>query len=388
MPMKSIAFSSTISGGVMIIQQREVKKYAWSSVVIGMFLLVILLGILFFYSPAFGQQVNLNTQVKPAIPTCGDAGHAVGWVPVTGFYCQAVSGTGGTVTAVTATLPLASSGSTTPNLTLNTGDGLNLYTSNYLRLNLGAGLSFDSSSPKKVYAPVMVGDSGAGGVAGLVPAPVAGDAAAGKFLSAYGDYRTPTGVSVTAVTATLPLSATPGSAPNLTLNAGAGLDLDGSNFLEVNIGPGLSFDSSSPKKVYAPVMVGDSGAGGVAGLAPAPGTGDAVAGKFLDAGGGYSVPPGTSGVAVRHARYTGSPASCSTSSAAGNKCHSTFTIPGGGYADTSYAVVCSLMSTSQYPFIISYAKAATTFDLYLTNGSSGEAQISYANEVDCIFQHD
>lgn len=37
--------------------------------------------------------------------------------------------------------------------------------------------------------PVMVGDSGAGGTAGLVPAPAAGDAAAGRFLSAAGTWQ-------------------------------------------------------------------------------------------------------------------------------------------------------------------------------------------------------
>ena len=78
--------------------------------------------------------------------------------------------------------------------------------------------------------PVMVGDSGSGGVAGLAPAPGPGDAAANKFLEASGIF--------TAV----------------------------------------------------PTMIGDSGAGGVAGLAPAPGAGDAAAGKFLSASGGYSNP--------------------------------------------------------------------------------------------------
>lgn len=37
-------------------------------------------------------------------------------------------------------------------------------------------------------------------------------------------------------------------------------------------------------------MVGDSGSGGTKGLAPAPGAGDAAAGKFLNAGGTYTVP--------------------------------------------------------------------------------------------------
>lgn len=39
----------------------------------------------------------------------------------------------------------------------------------------------------------MVGDSGAGGVHGLVPAPAAGDTAAGKFLKASGAWAVPAG---------------------------------------------------------------------------------------------------------------------------------------------------------------------------------------------------
>ena len=40
--------------------------------------------------------------------------------------------------------------------------------------------------------PVMEGDSGAGGLAGNVPKPAAGDAAAGKFLKADGTWAVPT----------------------------------------------------------------------------------------------------------------------------------------------------------------------------------------------------
>ena len=41
--------------------------------------------------------------------------------------------------------------------------------------------------------PVMVGDTGAGGTAGNVPAPAAGTAAAGKFLKADGTWAAPGG---------------------------------------------------------------------------------------------------------------------------------------------------------------------------------------------------
>jgi hypothetical protein len=44
-----------------------------------------------------------------------------------------------------------------------------------------------------------------------------------------------------------------------------------------------------------PAVIGDSGAGGTKGLVPAPGAGDAAAGKFLKADGTFAVPPGTGG---------------------------------------------------------------------------------------------
>ncbi len=138
----------------------------------------------------------------------------------------------GTVTAVTGTAPLTSTGGATP----------------------------------AIGCPNVVGDSGAGGTAGLVPAPAAGDTAAGKFLKADGTYQVPpnSGGTVTAVTGTAPLTSTGGATP----------------------------------AIGCPNVVGDSGAGGTAGLVPAPAAGDTAAGKFLKADGTYQVPPGTSSGAL------------------------------------------------------------------------------------------
>lgn len=47
---------------------------------------------------------------------------------------------------------------------------------------------------------VFIGDSGSGGAEGLVPAPAAGDAAAGKFLSADGSFQVPPGIGGGSVT--------------------------------------------------------------------------------------------------------------------------------------------------------------------------------------------
>lgn len=50
----------------------------------------------------------------------------------------------------------------------------------------------------------VVGDSGSGGTKGLVPAPSAGSAAAGKFLKADGTFAVPPGTGVTSVALTVP----------------------------------------------------------------------------------------------------------------------------------------------------------------------------------------
>jgi hypothetical protein len=49
----------------------------------------------------------------------------------------------------------------------------------------------DAGAPtcnESFYDPMMVGDTGTGGLAGNVPAPAAGDAAAGKLLGAGGSF--------------------------------------------------------------------------------------------------------------------------------------------------------------------------------------------------------
>lgn len=51
-------------------------------------------------------------------------------------------------------------------------------------------------------------------------------------------------------------------------------------------------------------VVGDSGSGGTKGLVPAPGAGDAAAGKFLGANGSFSVPAGTAAVAPTIQKFT------------------------------------------------------------------------------------
>jgi hypothetical protein len=58
-----------------------------------------------------------------------------------------------------------------------------------------------------------------------------------------------------------------------------------------------NYSHRTPTQVTAALdaMVGDSGAGGTKGLAPAPASGDAAAGKYLKADGTWAVPPGGGG---------------------------------------------------------------------------------------------
>lgn len=78
----------------------------------------------------------------------------------------------------------------------------------------------------------MVGDSGAGGTKGLVPAPAAGDAAAGKVLKADGTWTTVGAGTVTSVTFTgdgTVLSSTPSSAVTATGTLTAALNTQSAN---------------------------------------------------------------------------------------------------------------------------------------------------------------
>ena len=58
-------------------------------------------------------------------------------------------------------------------------------------------------------------------------------------------------------------------------------------------------DALTPTDISAsmPLMVGDSGAGGVSGAVPAPAAGNTAAGDFLRADGTWQIPPGTGGAA-------------------------------------------------------------------------------------------
>ena len=75
-----------------------------------------------------------------------------------------------------------------PDGTLSNGQALSSLPTGVLKSTTGTGvLSVASGSD----LPRMTGDAGTGGTAGAVPAPAAGDSAAGKFLRADGSWTAP-----------------------------------------------------------------------------------------------------------------------------------------------------------------------------------------------------
>lgn len=118
--------------------------------------------------------------------------------------------------------------------------------------------------------PSFIADSGSGGTKGLVPAPTAGQAAAGAFLKANALFEVP---------------------PTFVGDAGAGGSVGyvpapqaGDAVLQKFLSAGGTFQQ-------LPAMTGDAGAGGARGVVPAPAAGDGAAGKYLSAKGLWEIPP-------------------------------------------------------------------------------------------------
>jgi len=180
----------------------------------------------------------------------------------------------------------------------------------------------------------FVGDLGAGGTKGLVPAPAAGDAAAGYFLSANGEWKEPP-INTGPQGAAGPMGpqgppgldgedgpegamgppgppVADGDKGDITVSGGGNtwtIDADVVTYAKMqnittdgSILGTVSGDNSIISELNGTqvtalldVFTGDGGAGGVAGIVPAPGAGDAAAGKYLKADGTWTAPAGGPG---------------------------------------------------------------------------------------------
>lgn len=155
--------------------------------------------------------------------------------------------------------------------------------------------------PLEIVNPADVNDSsrifrGAGTRSSVYP-PTSASAVSEKITNITNISQT-TQATVAAPTTnpvTPPPAPTPGAIlletngiPNITQD-----ELNLASVAPVNLAP----DATGDVVISVPVMVGDSGSGGVSGLVPAPGAGSAAAGEFLKADGTYAIPPGTGGAA-------------------------------------------------------------------------------------------
>lgn len=99
--------------------------------------------------------------------------------------------------------------------------------------------------------------------------------------------------------------------------------------------------SAAAQTALLSAVVGDSGSGGTKGLVPAPGSGDAAAGKYLAAGGGFSVPPtlASTAAAIGYAAGAGGTVTQATSKSTGvtlNKPSGVITLNGAALASGAY----------------------------------------------------
>lgn len=198
-----------------------------------------------------------------------------------GTWAATVDNYSGTVTSITAGSGL-SGGAITTSGTIS----LSAISDQTLLANISgsAAVPTETSIPELTpYLEVFGGDFGSGGERGLVPAPLAGDAAAGKVLYADGTWAVPPGSG--------------GGEANTASNLGSGegifaaksgIDLQLKS-LVAGTGVSLSSDGTTVTingSSSVSVFIGDAGSGGVAGIVPAPAAGDD--GKFLKGDGTWS----------------------------------------------------------------------------------------------------
>jgi len=129
-----------------------------------------------------------DADIIPAVETAG-----IG--PVKKTALQLKTYVSNSPTLVTPALGTPASGTLTNCTGLPVGGIASIAATSFVANSTGAGASPSAVSAATATSilSAMVGDSGAGGTKGLVPAPGAGDSAAGKFLNAGGTWTVPAG---------------------------------------------------------------------------------------------------------------------------------------------------------------------------------------------------
>ena len=199
--------------------------------------------------------------------------------------------------------------------------------------NRGGSGSGNATTINGASVPASAHALGSNASSQLVPA-TATDLSATVYVAGGGNAQAQTATLAPAVTALtnglavcwLPVAANTAAAPTLTVNATAAEPITklGTTALVANdltttavacaIYDGTEFQLQNPQTIssggpFVPysgatgsvalgvhgitgaAFTGDSGSGGTSGLVPAPASGDAAAGKYLAAGGGWSAPP-------------------------------------------------------------------------------------------------
>lgn len=121
-------------------------------------------------------------------------------------------------------------------------------------------------------------------------------------------------------------------------------------------------------------VVGDSGSGGTKGLVPAPGAGDAAAGKFLGANGLFSVPAGTAAVAPTVQTFT------STGTTTGW----IFTVTGGTWGNGSQwddghgnSYTALRAGTGAFPFVFCSGSATPIGTTLTKDSGTGSSSLAF-----------
>lgn len=138
-------------------------------------------------------------------------------------------------------------------------------------------------------------------------------------------------------------------------------------------------------------FTGDSGSGGILGTVPAPAAGDAAAGKFLSAGGGWSVPPVGAKAWVTFVGSTGAILDSYNVTSVTRNTTSNYTIAfTSSFSNAYYAWSASGGNSGQQMLSLNdwaggwYAKSTSSFSFVF--GSSTTGGIADADQVSVIFQ--